>query len=209
MFVLGVTGGIGCGKSEVLRYLESKWRARAAEADAIGFCLQKKGGPAYEPIVRLFGESILLDDGELDRTKIAGIVFHDSEKLEQLNAIVHPLVKDQIFAEMEREEAAGCPLFVVESAILIEVGYKQFCDEVWYINAPEQVRLERLFASRGMTREKAQAVMKRQLTPEQYGKACDYTIDNGGSAEQMQAQIDRRLSRILPGRQDTDREAEV
>ena len=197
MIILGVTGGIGSGKSVVLDYLQSSKGAVICLADETGRQIQRKGGEAYGPIVRLFGEEILLENGELDRPAISRIVFHDPGRLEELNAIVHPLVERRVLEESRRAEAEGRDLFVVESAILLEVGYQRFCEEVWYVHAPEEVRLARLQKYRGMAPEAARAVMERQKSEEELKKACDVTIENGAGLEELYEQIDRHCQRLM------------
>ena len=196
MFVLGVTGGIGSGKSEVSGYFMDRHDAAVCLADGIGAKLQQKDGPAYAPIVRAFGESVLCEDGSLDRRKLASVVFNDPEQLDILNGIVHPLVESCVQDEMESARSDGKKIFVVESAILIEVGYKLFCDEVWFVKAPERTRIKRLTETRNMTETQALAVMSRQMTDEEYEKNCDYTIKNNADLETLFKRIERRLRQL-------------
>lgn len=196
MFVLGVTGGIGSGKSEVTGYFLDHPDASVCQADSIGAELQKKGGPAYAPIVRAFGEDILCEDGTLDRKKLASIVFNDPEQLETLDDIVHPLVENYIQSKMVTSRKEGKRIFVVESAILIEVGYKQFCDEVWFVKAPESTRIKRLREARNMTQKQALAVMNRQMSDAEYEKNCDYTIKNNADLKTLFKRIEKRLRQL-------------
>ncbi len=196
MFVLGVTGGIGSGKSEVTGYFRDHLDAPVCQADSIGAELQKKDGPAYAPIVRAFGEDILCEDGTLDRKKLASIVFNDPEQLEILDDIVHPLVENYIQSMMAKSRTEGKKIFVVESAILIEVGYKQYCDEVWFVKAPETTRIKRLTETRNMTEEQALAVMSRQMSDAEYEKNCDYTIKNNADLETLFKRIEKRLRQL-------------
>ena len=196
MFVLGVTGGIGSGKSEVTGYFRDHPDAAVCLADGIGAKLQKKDGPAYAPIVRAFGKKILCEDGSLDRKKLASVVFNDPKKLDILDDIVHPLVEDCVQDEMERARTEGKKIFVLESAILIEVGYKQFCDEVWFVKAPERTRIQRLKETRNMTEEQALAVISRQMSDQEYEKNCDYTIKNDADLATLCKQIENRLRQL-------------
>lgn len=196
MFVLGVTGGIGSGKSEVTGYFRDHLDAFVCQADSIGAELQKKDGPAYAPIVHTFGKDILCEDGSLDRKKLASIVFSDPEELGVLNDIVHPLVENYIQNKMTRSRIEGKKIFVVESAILIEVGYKKICDEVWFIKAPERTRIKRLTESRDMTEKQALAVMSRQMSDAEYERNCDYTIKNNADLKTLFNQIEKRLRQI-------------
>lgn len=196
MFVLGVTGGIGSGKSEVTGYFRERFDASVCQADSIGTELQRQEGPAYAPIVRAFGEDVLSEDGTLDRKKLASIVFNDPEQLEILDDIVHPLVENCIQNMMAKSRTAGKKIFVVESAILIEVGYKQFCDEVWFVKAPESTRIKRLAEARNMTEKQALAVMSRQMSDAEYEKNCDYTIKNNADLETLYRRIEKRLRQL-------------
>lgn len=196
MFVLGVTGGIGSGKSEVTGYFRDHLDASVCQADSIGAELQKKDGPAYAPIVRAFGEDVLCEDGTLDRKKLASIVFNDPEQLEILDDIVHPLVEKNIQNMMAKSRTEGKKIFVVESAILIEVGYKQFCDEVWFVKAPETTRIKRLAETRNMTEKQALAVISRQMSDAEYEKNCDYTIKNNADLETLFRRIEKRLRQL-------------
>ena len=137
--VIGVTGGVGCGKSAVLKILNEKFGCYIIESDKAGHLVMQNGMKAYGQIVREFGEDILDSERKIDRAKLAGIVFADREKLEKLNRIVHPAVRKCIVNEIARmkEEDAGT-VIVVESALLLEEHYEQFCDEVWYVYAPEE-----------------------------------------------------------------------
>ncbi|MBR0377315.1 MAG: dephospho-CoA kinase [Lachnospiraceae bacterium] len=196
MFVLGITGGIGSGKSEVTGYFRDYLDASVCLADGIGAKLQAKDGPAYAPIVSAFGKDILCENGCLDRKKLASVVFNDAEQLKILDDIVHPLVENYIQNEMARSRTEGKKIFVVESAILIEVGYKQFCDEVWFVKAPKRIRIKRLKETRDMTESQALAVMSRQLSDEEYEKKCDYTIKNNADLETLFKRIEKRLREL-------------
>ena len=143
--VIGVTGGVGCGKSAVLKILKKKFGCYIIESDKAGQLVMQNGMKAYGQIVREFGEDILDSERKIDRAKLAGIVFADREKLEKLNRIVHPAVRKCIVNEIARmkEEDAGT-VIVVESALLLEEHYEQFCDEVWYVHTDEEIRIQRL-----------------------------------------------------------------
>lgn len=143
MKVLGITGGVGSGKSCVLAYMEEAYGAVICQMDDTARELQQKGTSCFEQIADVFGPEILNADGGLDRTALGTIVFSDEQKLQQLNAIVHPQVIREVRRRIQECEAAGCPLFVVEAALLPDVG-RELCDELWYIYADETVRRCRL-----------------------------------------------------------------
>ena len=163
MKVLGITGGIGAGKSTVLDFLEKKYKARVIQADKVAFDLQQPGCECYDRIVTRFGADILREDRTIDRAKLGALVFSDAAKLADLNEIVHPSVKEWIQNEISFEKQQGCvPFLVIEAALLLEDRYDLICDEIWYIYASERVRTERLMKNRGYTEEKARQIMQSQ-----------------------------------------------
>ena len=196
MIIIGVTGGMGAGKSRVLAYLEEKWNARTIRLDDISRELLTRNGLCYEETIHIFGKEIVKPDGDLDRALIAKMIFEDSLLRDRLNALVHPAVKAQVrwIAEEMRQLDAG--LLVVEAALLIEGGYKEICDEIWYIYADENVRRERLKESRGYTDERIDGTFATQLTDEAFRARVDFVIDNSGSFEDAARVIDQRIRRI-------------
>lgn len=191
MRVIGVTGGVGAGKSRVLEYLESCRGAYVIQADQVGHQVMEPGTMGYERVLALLGEDIKKEDGTLDRRKIGDIVFHNEELLEKLNDIIHPAVKKEILRSLEEQAERGRKLCVVEAALLLEDHYETFCDEIWYIFAGEEVRIRRLMSSRGYTREKALGIMRNQAAEEFYRAHADYIIENNGDWEETRAQIDK------------------
>lgn len=193
MKVLGITGGVGSGKSEVLRYLEEEYGAVICQLDEVAKQLQKKGGACYQQIVDYFGRGILKEDQELDRQKLSLIVFADEEKRAVLNAIVHPSVKRWTKQDIEEKKEQGTPLYVIEAALLPEAGYEQICQEMWYIYAREDVRRERLKKSRGYTDERISRMIASQPSEEKFTKFCQAVIDNSGTFEETKRQIGEHL----------------
>ncbi len=193
MKVIGVTGGVGAGKSTVLQHLKEAHDAFILEADKIGHLLMEPGQMCYEPVIRLFGKEIINPDRTLDRKKISGIVFQDTCKLEALNEIIHPGVRTYICDRLASERENGRNLAVVEAALLLEANYQEFCDEVWYVYASEEVRIRRLAESRGYTVEKSQSVIRQQMSDEQFRAGADFVIDNSGTTQETIDQIERRL----------------
>lgn len=193
--VLGITGGVGAGKSTALRYLEEAYRACVLEADKIAHLLMEPGEPCYGGITAYFGSQVLREDGCLDRGKLGKIVFSDPEKLCKLNEIVHPAVKAYIRDRICQERKARlAPFVAVEAALLLEDGYEEICDEIWYLYASEQVRIRRLMASRGYTRERARQIMGNQLPEETFRERCQFVVDNSSDhVEHTYEQIDRGL----------------
>ncbi len=195
MKIIGITGGVGSGKSEVVNFIARNYDATVVQADAVGHLLMKPGKSCFEPIVALFGPEILREDGKLDREKIASIVFTDKEMLEKLNGIVHPAVNRYIQKAIEREREHGTPLFVIEAALLIEAKCNEICDELWYVYAEEQTRIERLKLHRGYSEEKIRDVFANQLSEEEYSKYCQFEVDNSGDFEDTKKQIVQRMNK--------------
>ena len=180
MKIIGITGGIGTGKSNVLAYLEKEHFAIVRQLDQVASVLQKKGTSCYRKIVEVFGAEILLPDDELNRAKIAQIIFENPTKRQMLNQIVHPKVKEWIRKDIEKERVCGTLLYVIEAALLIEDNYKEICDEIWFIYSEKSVRMRRLEESRGYSKDKIEQIISAQLTDEEFRENADRTIDNSG-----------------------------
>lgn len=193
MKVIGVTGGVGAGKSEILNFIADNWNATVVEADEVGYLVMKPGKSCFAPIVELFGPGILQEDGTLDRAKIAQMVFEDKKLLDKLNAIVHPAVKKYIRKAIEREKENETDFFIVEAALLIEDKYDEICDEMWYIYADEETRTERLMKNRGYSEEKVKSIFANQLSEDEFSDHCDFEIDNSGDFEDTKEQIMQRM----------------
>ncbi|MDO4321721.1 MAG: dephospho-CoA kinase [Lachnospiraceae bacterium] len=196
MKILGITGGVGAGKSTILAYLEERYRARVIQADEVGKMLQEPGQPCYLRIAQEFGQEILKPAGSIDRKKLAAAVFTDEKKLELLNRIVHPAVKAYIMEELENEKRKGeVPFCVIEAALLLEDRYDLICDEIWYVYTEIPVRMRRLARSRGYSEEKSRQIMENQLKDEEYRAKCQFVIDNSSDfVEHTYEQIDKGLT---------------
>lgn len=192
MKVIGITGGVGSGKSSVLTWLATQTYAKTAiiEADKTAHSLQKKGTTGYNAIVKQFGTEILMQNKDIDRAKLGELVFSDKEKLQKLNTILHPLVKQEIIRQIEmiRREHKISYIFI-EAALLIEEHYDVICDELWYIYVSREKRIQRLKKSRGYTDDKIRQIMERQLDEETFRKNCHIIIDNNGREEDTFRQI--------------------
>lgn len=194
MKIIGITGGVGCGKTAVLSYIQSKYHCRVLLADEIAHEVKRPGQVCYEPLVTLLGLDVLLCDGTIDRGAMAGKIFEKESLLKEVNALIHPAVKNYILNIIEKEEKAGALDFLfIEAALLIEEHYDEIVDEMWYIYASEPVRRERLKASRGYSDVKITQIMNRQLPEETFREYCQVVIDNSYSMEETQKQIDRQL----------------
>lgn len=195
MRFIGITGGVGAGKSELLAYLRSKPGVRVMLADEIAHLLMEPGQTCYYEIVEHFSEEkILNEDLTFNRNALADRIFSDKAKREELNAIVHPAVKKYVLEQYNKEKKEGRTEFLfLEAALLIEEHYDEICDELWYVYTSEANRRQRLKASRGYTDEKVDAIMASQLTEEEFRRVCRITIDNNGSVEQLYEQIEEGL----------------
>ena len=192
--IIGITGGVGAGKSTVLNYIQSKCKCRIIYSDNVANDIKLRGQPCYEPIVKLLSEDILGDDLEIDKKKMAAKIFSDDSLLAQVNEILHPAVNDYIFGEIEKEKKKGeLQYLFIEAALLIENGYDKIVDELWYIYASEDVRRQRLKASRGYSDEKINDILKGQLSDEEFRKFADFVIDNSGDEKETKRQIDLKL----------------
>lgn len=197
MWVIGITGGVGAGKSELLAFLKKAYKAQVFQADLAGHQVMEPGTKAYGQIVEYFGKEILDRNGQIDRQALGTKVFSDEIKRKYLNGIIHPAVKSLTRKEIAKARSVGtCRLFIIEAALLIEDHYEEICDELWYVYADEAVRRERLRSSRGYSDEKITAVFESQLTDEEFRKHCQAVIDNSGSIEKAYEQIRDCCSRL-------------
>lgn len=194
MVTIGITGGVGSGKSSVLDYIKSRYSAYVILADEVGHRLMNPGGATYEVLVNVYGTDILEENGWIDRKRLAEIAFANQESVQKINALTHPLICDAILEEIKAAEESGKYEFLfLETAILEESGMSDECTWVWYIHAPNEIRIKRLMESRGYSREKCEAIMKQQLDEKHFYEMADYVIENGGDFEETKAQIHRLL----------------
>lgn len=198
MKVIGITGGVGAGKSEILAYLREHANCHIIMADKVAHDLEKQGGVCYGQIVALLGKGIVAEDGEIDKSKMAARIFTDRQLLARINAIVHPAVKQYIINEIAKERKIGrIDYLFIEAALLIENGYSKIVDEMWYIHTDEKIRRDRLKASRGYSDEKIESIMREQLSEEEFHKNCSTVIDNSKTLESAYGQIDKKLGERL------------
>lgn len=194
MRVIGITGGVGSGKTEVLEYLAKNYECTVIQADEVAHLLMKPGKECYREVINLLGPDFTDETGEMDRSKVSSVVFRDPEVRKKVNGIVHPAVKKYITKSIEMERKDETPYVFVEAALLIEDKYDEICDELWYIYADELVRRERLTETRGYTAHKIDEIMASQLTEDEFEEHCDFTIDNSGELEDMMKRVDMRMN---------------
>ncbi|GAA4371526.1 dephospho-CoA kinase [Actinomadura verrucosospora] len=187
MLKVGLTGGIGSGKSEVSRRLRGHG-AVVIDADRIAREVVEPGTPGLAAVVAEFGEDVLLPDGALDREKVGRIVFADPDRLAALNAIVHPLVGERMQELMDAAPADA--VVVYDVPLLAENGLAGMYDEVVVVDAPEEVQLDRLVARRGMTEEDARARMAAQASRADRRAVATHVIDNSGTLADLKTQVD-------------------
>lgn len=186
MLKVGLTGGIGAGKSEVSRLLVS-YGAVLIDADKIAREVVEPGTPGLAAVVEAFGEDVLAADGTLDRPKLGSIVFADAARLATLNAIVHPLVGAR---SAELEGGAGADAVVIHDVpLLTENGLAPLYDLVVVVDASPETQLDRLVRLRGMTEDEARARMAAQASREQRLAIADLVIDNDGPLEALEPQV--------------------
>lgn len=185
MRVIGITGGVGSGKSEVLRLLKEEFGAKLFMADDIAHEVMEPGGEACRRIEEVFGTEYLKPDGSVDRQKMAALIFKDAKALETMNSIVHPAVWKRI---EDGIQTAPERLVVVEAALFDEEHNRLF-DEVWYIYTSRENRISRLMASRGYSREKCLDIMSNQKSEEEFQAMADRVIDNNQTVEDVKRQI--------------------
>ena len=194
MKTIGITGGVGSGKSEILSYIGEHYPCEIVLADNLAKKLQEPGEACYGPLVELLGREILGEDGRILKAAMADKIFADRDLLARVNGLVHPAVAAEILRKREAaEKNEKILLFFVEAALLIENGFDKICDEMWYIYTRESVRRERLVRTRGYSEEKITAIMGRQLPESEFRKNCQVVIDNSGSLAESIRQIDRVL----------------
>ncbi|MGW3039355.1 dephospho-CoA kinase [Kitasatospora sp. NPDC001159] len=194
MLKIGLTGGIGAGKSEVSRLFAARG-AVIVDSDLIAREVVAPGTDGLAGVVAEFGPQVLREDGTLDRPALGAIVFADPEKLRALNAIVHPLVRARS-AELEAVAAADA-VVVHDVPLLTENGLAPLFDLVVVVDAADEVRLDRLVRLRGMAEEEARARMAAQATREDRLAIADLVIDNGGPLEALSARVDEVWAELV------------
>lgn len=188
MKVIGLTGGIGSGKSTVSGYL-AELGAVIIDADKVGHEAFKPHTAAWHDVVEAFGNEVLAPDGEIDRAKLGGVVFNNPESLKKLNGIMHPRIKQMIKIQIENYRKKGLKVVVVEAYGLIEADWISMVDQVWVTVSSESVVLERLKKQRGLDEEQILARIRSQLSPEERGKYADVIIQNDGKLEEMKGKV--------------------
>ncbi len=189
--VLGLTGGVGAGKSRILELFSKDYGAQVIQADLVARELEEPGQPGHTGLVSLFGKEILSADGSLDRKRFAERIFSDPEALKRVNALIHPLTWNEIKCRIRESRAE---LIVVEAA-LFDARSREVCQYLLYVDTDDEIRIKRLMENRGYSREKCLEIMKNQAGRDAFLKLADFTIDNSGSIEAAKEQMDQILQR--------------
>ena len=193
MITIGITGGVGAGKSTVLDFLAEKYQAYVMKADEIGHLVMEPGQECYEPVIALFGKQIIKDDKTIDRRQVSDVVFSHPDMLERLNEIIHPAVKRYIRRQLELKRQQGQKICVVEAALLLEDHYQEFCDTRWYIHTDQEIRIRRLMENRGYTREKSISIIASQAPEEFFRANADYVLVNNTDLKETWQQIEEGI----------------
>ena len=190
MFTIGLTGGIGTGKSTVAGVLEDLG-AELVDADRVGWQVYRAGTGGYRAVVDEFGEVVVGPDGEIDRKKLGSIVFGDPARMEALTGIVWPLIAGAVADRIAEETAAGTSILVVEAAVLFEARWEHLFDEIWVVTARNEMAVERLISRDGVAAESVRARMAAQLPDEERVRRADVVIDNGGDLTELRRSVKR------------------
>lgn len=187
--VIGITGGIGSGKSVVTSLLRDKFDAAVIDTDTIGHEVMEIGKSAYKKVVEIFGNKVIAEDGSIDRKKLGSLVFDNRELLCKLNDIIHPAVEAEVDKRIAEFTQKKYKYIALETALLIKVRYNRKCDKVWFVYADKDIRLKRLYNNRGIGKEKAGKIFESQNTEEEFRQIADDIIDNSGSEAETEIQI--------------------
>jgi dephospho-CoA kinase len=189
MFVIGLTGGIGSGKSTISDMLRAKGAA-VVYADQIGHEVYRPGAPAWQEIVDAFGRQMVDDDGQIDRRKLGQVVFSDPEARRRLDAITHPAMEQMMVGRLEELRRQGTRVVVLEAAILIEAGWAHLADEIWLTVVSPALAAQRSMERSSLSREQAEARIAAQLSNEERLKHAQVVIDTNCSLAEVAQRVD-------------------
>ena len=188
MKVIGLTGGIGSGKSTAAQFL-AELGAVVLELDKVGHEVLVPGSETWQRVVDEFGRGILTANDEIDRTKLGKKVFSDSEALTRLNSIIHPAIDAMVEARLEEYQRQGAKVVVLEAAAMLEAGRASQADEIWVTTAPESTVLKRLAEGKGYSEEEAKARIRSQMSDEERTSQADVVIDTDCSLEELRERV--------------------
>ena len=191
MKFIGITGGVGAGKSTVLTLLKENYSCEIMLADDVAKLLMEPGHDCFDRVVALDWPTPVIDEtGQINRPLMAQMLYASVDLRLKVNSIVHPAVQDYVLNKVEEaRNNHNIEYFFFEAALLLECGYDKLCDEIWYIFADSMIRRERLKQSRGYDDARVDAMLKSQLSDEQFRAKSTVVIDNGHSKEETLSQI--------------------
>lgn len=196
MIVIGLTGGIGTGKSTVSDYLRKKG-CIILDADEISRKMTEAGMPALLIIQNVFGDEVINTDGSLNRHKLGDIVFNDKDKLQKLQQIITTEVVDNINRKLSQLQSENCDnIVVIDAPLLFECGMENIADENWLVITDMSIRIKRVKERDNLSEEQIIARINNQMSQEDKEKISDYILDNSGSLQQLYEQIDEKLERL-------------
>ncbi len=198
MFLIGITGGVGAGKTELLSELETMEAVRVVRADELAASLMQPGSACHDRLAEAFaGLGVFDKDGNIIKAAMSSRVISDPDRRAVCNGIVHPAVKEELL-RMAEEAASegGTDIFFIEAALLLEEGYDLICDEIWYIWASEEVRRRRLVSARGYSQDRISALMASQLKEEVFRTKCQRIIDNDGNLSTAREQLNEYVREL-------------
>ncbi len=193
--LIGLTGGIGSGKSTVAHYLET-CGAAVIDADKVGHEALKHDTPAWYEIVDEFGTSTVGPDGEIDRKKLGQVVFGDSAARQRLNRIMWDRIWEMIMERVDGYKASGRPVVVVEAFGLIEAGWDKLVDQVWVVEVSQQAVIKRLKKQRRMTEAEIISRIESQLSPNERAEHANVVIQNEGSPKEVEDLVKQLYSKL-------------
>ena len=188
MKVIGLTGGIGSGKSTVTQFL-AELGAVIVDLDKVGHEALRKGSQAWEQVVSEFGKDILTAGGEIDRSKLGKIVFGNHKALLRLNRIVHPAIDNIVKTKIEKYRRQGVRVVVLEAAAMLEAGKTEQVDELWVTVAPEVTVLKRVIERGGLSKKETRARIKAQLSNEKRIRQADVVIDTDCTLDELKDRV--------------------
>lgn len=195
MHIIGLTGGIGTGKSTVAEFLAEQG-ATIVNADLVGHEVYLPGRPAYHEIVDEFGKEVVADDGTIDRKKLGTIVFSDPKNLARLNAITHPRMKGMMREKLQEIARGGAEIAVLEAALLFEAKWDDLADEIWVTVTPPEIVAERVAARSNLTIEAVMERIRSQMTNEQRTERADVVIDTSGDMDSTREQAQEQWEKL-------------
>ena len=190
MQVIGITGGVGAGKSAILEYLEQNYRVKNLIADKIARMLMEPGSECYRKLLKFLPVEVYNEDESINRSALSAALFSSDDLRARVNEVMHPAVKEYILGQITEQERMGILDYVIiEAALLIEENYGEICDELWYVRTSEEIRKKRLMRSRGYSEEQVESMFRSQLSDSEYRKHCQVVIENNGTREETFYQV--------------------